>query len=223
MSPAQQTVAEVAALKLRTVHLALRRSLQGIIDTAPQLLTSQQKGFILYCENFLEFLHHHHHNEDDIAFPALAGPCGVEEEVARLEAEHEQIDPLCAAFEAALHAPEFDGKAVARAASALQAHLIPHLDWEEGVFSAEVMARAGDAKLKDAFGRIEAAAQKTDPFTQLPFFVNNLTEEEAHLMVFGHAPWFVSKLLYPLVFSRTHKKVWLQFASRPGRSLASSA
>lgn len=222
-SATQQSEAAVGSSKLQAVHRALRRSLQGIIDTAPQVVPAQQKDFVMYCDNFCQFLHHHHHNEDDIAFPALVGPCGVAQEVARLEAEHEQIDPLVKAFQAALTTPEFDGKAIARAAAAVQAHLIPHLDFEETIFSPEILSRAGEQLLKETFDRVEASAQKMDPFTQLPFFINNLTQEEARLVVFDDAPWIMSKVLYPLVFSRVHRKVWRTFATRPGQSQPTSA
>lgn len=193
--------------ELLTAHKALRRSLDRIIELAPYLPQEHNKHFLLYCNTFLAFLHEHHTIEDTICFPLLSGPCGVKAEIEKLDEEHETMINLMEELKQSLQLP-YDGKKIAAAATALKDMMYDHLAFEESVFVVEVIARADTSVLDEIRKRIDGVLKKADPFTVLPFLISHLTSEEADFMVFNSAPWLLKHLLFPLLFSRKHKKAW---------------
>jgi hypothetical protein len=123
-------------------HAAFRRDLAHLAQAAafadlpdPGRRASVRAGW----ELFKRQLHIHHTAEDDIVWPALrarlANRDHAQSVLDAMESEHQQIDPLLAAVDAAFaragHGHRADARAIGDAADALAGSLTAHLAHEE--------------------------------------------------------------------------------------------
>lgn len=199
---------------LQTAHKVLRRSIDAIIDTAPTVHVRDRGSFLAFVKAFSKNIHHHHHLEENIMFPLLQGMCNAMDETDRLHDEHADLVLTIMKLDEAREARPYDGSRIAAAAQALKDEMIKHLDYEESVYSAMVVARANPALVEEVERIIQKdVAQSSNPFVDLPFLALNLTKEEQKFMIFDGRPWYFKKILWPLVYSRRYKRAW-SFASR---------
>lgn len=201
--------------ELLIAHNVLRRALERIIERAPFVEQQQQKDFLLFCSTFLEMLHDHHTTEDTVIVPLLVKACEIDDKVRfQMEAEHTTIMKRIATFQDALQHRKYNGDSIAVAGLTMKQDLLRHLAFEEAVFDITVIARASTAVIDEIHVAMEGETKKMNPFTVLPFLISHLTPEETDLMVFKASSWFLKSFLFPLVFSKKHKKAWA-FAAVP--------
>lgn len=170
-------------------HDGLRRDAVIIAKSAattgddPARLTATHVGWDL----FKRFLAIHHRAEDDVLWPRLAavldGRADDLEMLAAMEAEHDRIDPLIAAIDAALADAEHGHPGLADAVDAFVTELNAHLAHEEKDALPLI-----EAKLPPADWAGFADAQRGQIFPglaprYLPWLLDGAAEERADQLI----------------------------------------
>jgi hemerythrin-like domain-containing protein len=199
------------ARALATVHVALRRSLETIVRTAAAPIPeSEHSGFADFCERFARLLHSHHDGEEEVVFPALteaATRAAMPERVANVvkwRAEHQSLLTHLRDFETACKAFRGGGPQapLERAAKEVRAALVPHLDAEEAVIDAALLAKLlGPEQVQQVGIAASKHGQRSAGPKALMLFIHALTDDEQKFQ-FAAIPWFVRKLLIKRIWSR---------------------
>jgi hemerythrin-like domain-containing protein len=209
--PSQPSPSEMLARALATIHVALRRSLDTIVQTvAAPIPESERSGFADFCERFARLLHSHHDGEEEVVFPVLteaATRAAMPERVANVakwRAEHQSLLSHLRDFETACVGFRSGGSQapLERAAKEVRAELIPHLDVEESVVDASLIAKllGPEQVMQVGMAAAKHGQQSAGP-KALMLFVHALTDDEQRFQ-FAQIPWFVRKVLIKRIWSR---------------------
>ena len=169
----------------RIVHRAIRGGTAALAETALTLHTAaaeRRSAYARYWKGYAGEVLHHHSVEDEIFFPALVERVPVAAEmIRRTDADHEHLDELMDAIEAAVaevreHQPSPDLVELTRE---LDDHMTAHLDFEdsdvlplfERHFSAE------EYEVLDARA-VKSAGVGAQTFFSVPMLVGAMTDEE---------------------------------------------
>lgn len=164
------------------MHDALRRELERLAritartDDDPAHILRTAAGW----EAFKTYLHVHHTSEDDMAWPVMyAALAGRPAEIALLdamEAEHEAIDPLLAAVDAALADRESGPERLGGLVDALATGLGGHLRHEEAETLTLIDATMTEEQWS-AFGKEHSRRIGTEAARYLPWLLDGASDE----------------------------------------------
>jgi hemerythrin-like domain-containing protein len=163
-------------------HDALRRELELLARTAarvdddPRRILSTAVGWVLFKKS----LHVHHTAEDDALWPAMreavAGHPGDLALLAAMESEHEAIDPLIDAIDAALADRESGPQRLGDLTGALAAGLTGHLKHEEDEALPLIQAIVTEQQWQH-FGQVNARLVGPDAPRILPWMLDGASEQ----------------------------------------------
>jgi hypothetical protein len=199
---------------LANIHFALRRSLDTIVRTAAQPIPEGDRlAFAEFCERFTRLLHSHHDGEEEVVFPAFTQAltrAAMPERVSNVNkwrADHQALLSRLRDFETACAQFRSGGalEPLERSATEVRAALFPHLDDEEAVMDAAMIAKLLGPEQIVQLG-MEAAkhGQKSAGPKALMLFIHELTDDEQRAQ-FSKIPWFVRKVLIKRVWSREYR------------------
>jgi hypothetical protein len=174
----------------RIVHRAIRHGATDIADAAGAAATAEparRTAFARYWKGYAGEVLHHHSVEDDIFFPALVERVPVAAEmIERTDADHQHLDELMTAIDAAVAALEAGrpGPELVTLTRELDDHMTAHLDFEDSDIL-PLLERHFD---KDEYDAMDARAVKSaglgaQMMFSLPMIVGAMTPEERAVFV----------------------------------------
>ena len=169
-------------------HDALRRELELLARTAAR--ADDDPGRILGAavgwELFRKSLHMHHTAEDEALWPVMREAAADRPDdlalLAAMEAEHQTIDPLLEAIDAALADREFGPQRLGDLTDALAAALTGHLKHEEDGALPLIQAILTEEQWQH-FGQVNARLVGPDAPRILPWLLDGASEQTVATML----------------------------------------
>lgn len=169
-------------------HDALRRELELLARTAARLDDDPRRilGTAVGWQLFKKSLHVHHTAEDEALWPAMRATAADRPDdlalLAAMEAEHEAIDPLIAAVDAALADRESGPRRLGDLTDALAAGLTGHLKHEEDETLPLIQAIVTEQQWQH-FGQVNARLVGPDAPRILPWLLDGASEQTIATML----------------------------------------
>ncbi len=183
-----------------TEMTAVHRVFRSAFASAPRFINSVPDGDVDRAQlvggfygDVIEFLRVHHESEDELLFPRLLERADDAETVARIGAQHHDIETALAAAADRVTAFRSTGSAEAGAAlvaavAALEAAALPHLDEEELSVLPVVEQVITTAEWDELPGHALGAFAGEDPFLIIGLVREQFTEEQNARMLEGMPP-----------------------------------
>lgn len=93
-----------------TAHLSMKHGSREVAALAEKLrrgadrlTVKRAKALETYVRIFTEDIRLHHHNEDEVGFPIIVASAGTAVDISPLNSDHDQLDPILDALDAASH------------------------------------------------------------------------------------------------------------------------
>lgn len=171
------------------MHKAIRRGLASLASAAPTSARGEWFSFMARA------IHHHHHTEESDLYPLLLRKDpSFADELARLEADHAQLDPYIARITAGFAALPGSAEALRDDLVAFEALMRDHLDREEAAVVPRMLRTVTVAELKAFEKEGGKNASFADLAMVLPWVLDAADEREKE-MVNEVLPW-PARLLY---------------------------
>lgn len=169
-------------------HDALRRELELLARTAARVDDDPRRilGTAVGWELFKKSLHVHHTAEDEALWPAMREAAADHPDdlalLAAMEAEHEAIDPLIEAVDAALADRESGPQRLGDLTDALAVGLTGHLKHEEDEALPLIQAIVTEQQWQH-FGQVNARLVGPDAPRILPWMLDGASEQTIATML----------------------------------------
>lgn len=171
------------------MHKAIRRGLSALATSAPTAARGEWFSFMARA------IHHHHHAEESDLYPLLLRKDpSFADDLARLEADHDQLDPFIARITEGFASLPRSAEALHDDLVAFEALMREHLDREEAAVVPRMLRTVTVAELKG----FEKEGGKTASFADLAMvvpWVLDAANERERAMVNEVLPW-PARLLY---------------------------